>query len=89
MSHRGGGHKGPKRAKVSGQGAGAGAAREAEAAGATAAGAVEIRKAFVEIKKPETGDPDNVMTAKRDRGRKEEKERAERGRETKSPLHCN
>lgn len=55
--------------------------REAEAAGATAAGAVEIRKAFVEIKKPETGDPDNVMTAKRDRGRKEEKERAERKRE--------
>lgn len=30
------------------------------------AAAVEIRKAFVEIKKPETGDPDNIMTAKRD-----------------------
>lgn len=30
------------------------------------AAAVGIRKAFVEIKKPETGDPDNIMTAKRD-----------------------
>lgn len=40
------------------------------------AAAVGIRKAFVEIKKPETGDPDNIMTEKRDgaRGRDSERE---------------